>query len=318
MKQFLIRRILQMIPTLIGVSIILFSVFSMVPGNFIDSNQTISAERAAELKHIHGLDKPATERYFIWASNALKGDFGYSFQHKVDVTTVIDRYIWNSVLIAAFSMIFTWIIAIFIGVFSAVKKYSLYDGIITFIVFGLMSLPSFFLGLLAIKFIAVDMGWAPVGGMYTTGSSATGFAKVFDLLEHMILPVTVLTALGVGGLTRYFRTSMLDIINQDYIRTARAKGVKESTVIFKHALRNALIPAITLLGFELPALFSGAMITEKIFNWPGIGRVYLDALNYRDYFLLMGYLMFLSFLTVLGNLLADTLYGLVDPRVRLK
>ena len=154
--------------------------------------------------------------------------------------------------------------------------------------------------------------------MYTTGSTATGLAKAQDLIYHMILPVTVLTALSVGSLTRYFRTSMLEVIRQDYIRTARAKGLKPSTVIFKHALRNALLPAITLLGIELPGLFAGAMITEKIFNWPGIGKINLAALNARDYFLLMGFTMFLAVLTMIGNLLSDLLYRVADPRVRMK
>ncbi|WP_028544819.1 ABC transporter permease [Paenibacillus taiwanensis] len=318
MKQYAIRRILQIIPTIIGVSIVLFGVFAMAPGNFVDSKQTISDARKAELKEKFGLDKPVHERYFIWAKNTIQGDLGMSTQHQQPVTTVMNRYMWNSFIIAAIVLVLSWTIAIFVGVYSAIRQYSFFDGIITFLVFALMSLPSFFIGLLAIKFFAVDMKWAPVGGMYTTGSNATGMAKVWDLVQHMWLPVSVLTALSVGGLTRYFRTSMLEVVRQDYIRTARAKGVKPSTVIFKHALRNALLPAITLLGMEIPALFSGAMITEQVFNWPGIGKINLAALQSRDYFLLMGFTMFLAALTLVGNFVSDMLYRIADPRVRMK
>ena len=318
MTQYALRRLLQLIPTLIGVSILLFAVFALAPGNFIDSNPTLSKERAAELKAIHGLDKPLVERYFTWAENTLKGDLGLSLQHKQPVTTVLNRYMWNSFLIAAIVLVLSWAIAIVVGVFAAIKQHSFFDGMVTLLVFALMSLPSFFVGLYAIKVFAVDLAWAPVGGMYTSGSNATGFARFWDLLQHLALPVAVLTALSVGSLTRYFRTSMLDVIRQDFIRTARAKGLKERTVIFKHALRNALLPAITLLGIELPGLFSGAIITEKIFNWPGIGRINLDAINARDYFLLMGFTMFLALLTMLGNFLADLLYRVADPRVRMK
>ncbi|MGZ9584807.1 ABC transporter permease [Paenibacillus marinisediminis] len=318
MKQYAIRRFLQIIPTLIGVSIILFTLFAMTPGNFIDSNQTISQERKDELKEKFGMNKPLHERYFIWAGNTLQGDLGFSIQQKQPVTKVINTYIWNSFMIACVVMVLSWTIAIFVGVYSAIRQYSLFDAAVTFLVFALMALPSFFVGLLSIKIFAVDHTWFPIGGMYTTGSTATGWDKFTDLIYHMILPVTVLTALSVGSLTRYFRTSMLDVIRQDYIRTARAKGLKPSTVIFKHALRNALLPAITLLGFELPALFSGAMITESIFNWPGIGKLFLQSMNARDYFLLMGYTILLAALTMLGNYLADLMYRVADPRVRLK
>ncbi|WP_028596028.1 ABC transporter permease [Paenibacillus assamensis] len=313
-----IRRLLQTIPTLIGVSIVLVLIFHLIPGNFVDSNPTISKERAAELKEMYGLTDPVHIKYLKWAKGVATGDLGYSIQHKQPVTTIIDRYVWNSVLIAGVVLIFSWTIAIFVGVFSAVRQHSFYDGLITFLVFAVMSLPSFFIGLLAIKFFAVDNRIFPVGGMITTGANYEGWAHIWDVIEHMFLPVIVLTALNVGGLTRYFRTSMLDVIKQDFIRTARAKGLKERTVIFKHALRNALIPAITLLGFEIPGLFAGAMITEKIFNWPGIGSIFLNAINARDYFLMLGYTFFIAFLTIIGNVIADLLYRVADPRVRMK
>jgi len=182
----------------------------------------------------------------------------------------------------------------------------------------LYSLPSFFLGLLLLKIFAVDLRWFPVGGMITTASNYTGWAHITDVAKHMVLPVATLTLISVGGLSRYFRANMLEVIKQDYIRTARAKGLKERTVIFKHALRNALLPLITLFTLEIPSLFAGAMITERIYNWPGIGKVVLQAIYVRDYPLFLGYTMLITVLTILANILADVLYGIADPRVRLK
>lgn len=297
---------------------LIFFLYSLVPGNFVDSDPNLTTERKAELYALYGFDKPDIERYFIWVGNLLQGDLGYSLQFQRPVMEVLGNYIWSSFFVALASLILTWLIAVIIGVISATKQYSFFDSFITIIVFAAMATPSFFLGLILIKFLAVDLGWFPAGGMITTGSNLTGWDYVKDVAEHMILPVLVLTMLGIGGLTRYFRTNMLEVIKQDFVRTARAKGLKERVVIYKHALRNALLPAITLFAFELPALFSGAIITEQIFNWPGIGAIYMQAFTVRDYPLLMGFTMFIALLTVISNLLADLLYGVADPRVRLK
>ncbi|WP_018750420.1 ABC transporter permease [Paenibacillus sanguinis] len=320
MRTYIIRRLLQMIPTLIGISIIVYAISAMIPGDYITAlnNPNMTDERAEQLRAIYGLDQPQYLRYFTWAKSMLTGDMGDSFQHKKPVMEVVNEYIWNSFIIAFASLILSWIIAIFAGVFSAKFQYSLFDKLITLFVFICMSLPSFFLGLLLIRIFALSFGWLPVGGMTTAGTKAVGWEYIMDVLKHGVLPITVLTMLSTGSLTRYFRTSMLEVIRQDYIRTARAKGLKERTVIFKHALRNAMIPAITLLGFELPALFGGAIITEKIFVWPGIGHVYLNAINMRDYPFMLGFTILLAVLTLIGNLLADVLYGLADPRIRLK
>lgn len=320
MKQYIIRRLLQIIPTLIGISIIVFAISALVPGDYItaQNNPNMSAERAAQLRAIYGLDKPPVERYFTWAGNMLQGNFGDSLQHKQPVTTVIGNYVWNSFIIAFFSLMLSWIIAIFAGVLSAKFQYSFLDKMITLIVFLCMSLPSFFIGLLLIKIFALDLGWFPVGGMTTAGLEATGWAYIVDLAKHGFLPIVVLTMLSTGSLTRYFRTSMLEVIRQDYIRTARAKGLKERTVIFKHALRNAMLPAITLMGFELPSLFGGAIIMEKIFIWPGVGQVYLESITMRDYPFMLGFTLFIAALTLVGNLISDVLYGTADPRIRLK
>ncbi|OAB42050.1 ABC transporter permease [Paenibacillus glacialis] len=320
MKQYIIRRLLQMIPTLIGISIIIFAISAMVPGDYITAraNPNMSIEKQEQLRSIYGLDKPDYQRYFIWAGNMVKGNFGDSMQHKQPVTTVINTYVWNSFIIGIFALFFSWFIAMITGIFSAKFQYSFFDKIVTLLVFICMSLPSFFIGLLLIKFFALDMKLFPVGGMITSGLNARGWEYFIDVLKHSFLPIMVLTMLSTGSLTRYFRTSMLEVIRQDYIRTARAKGLKERTVIFKHAFRNAMIPAITLLGFELPGLFGGAMILEQIFVWPGVGHIYLNSINMRDYPFMLGFTIFLAMLTLLGNLLADVLYGIADPRIRLK
>lgn len=309
-----------MIPTMIGITILVFAITALVPGDYITAQQNpnMTAEKAEQLRAIYGLDKNPVERYFIWVGNMLTGNMGDSLQHKRPVTDVIGDYVWNSFLIAFFSMMFSWIIAIIAGVFSAKFQYSLFDKLMTLFVFLCMSLPSFFIGLVLIKFMSVDWKLFPVGGMTTAGHSGSTWDYIVDVGHHMFLPVLVLTMISTGSLTRYFRTSMLEVIRQDYIRTARAKGLKERTVIFKHALRNAMLPAITLMGFELPALFSGAIILEKIFVWPGVGQVYLESITMRDYPFMLGFTIFLAALTLIGTLLSDVLYGIADPRIRLK
>lgn len=320
MKQYIIRRLLQMIPTMIGITIIVFAITTLVPGDYITAQQnpSMTAEKAAQLREIYGLDKGPVERYFVWVGNMLTGNMGDSLQHKRPVTDVIGDYVWNSFIIAFLSLILSWIIAIFSGVFSAKFQYSFFDKIITMAIFVCMSLPSFFIGLVLIKFLAIDLKLFPVGGMTTAGQAGSTWDIILDIGYHSIMPVLVLTMLSTGSLTRYFRTSMLEVIRQDYIRTARAKGLKERTVIFKHALRNAMLPAITLMGFELPALFGGAIILEKIFVWPGVGQVYLESITMRDYPFMLGFTIFMAALTLLGTLLSDVLYGVADPRIRLK
>ncbi|MBO0993411.1 ABC transporter permease [Bacillus sp. SD088] len=318
MKEYVLKRVLYLIPTLLGASLLIFFLYSLVPGNFIDADPNLTAERKAELYALYGFDQPMLKRYFIWMGNLLQGDLGYSLQFQRPVVEVLGNYLWSSFFVALASLILTWGVALVVGVVSATRQYSLFDSLATVLVFAGMATPSFFLGLILIKFLAVDLGWFPAGGMITTGSNYTGWAYIKDVGQHMILPVLVLTMLGIGGLARYFRTNMLEVIRQDFVRTARAKGLKEKAVVYKHALRNALLPAITLFAFELPALFSGAIITEQIFNWPGIGAIYMQAFTVRDYPLLMGFTMFIALLTVISNLVADLLYGVADPRVRLK
>ena len=307
-----------MIPTVIGVSVLIFFLFAAMPGDYFDSFIKLNPSRLAELKALYGLDQPVVKRYFTWISGVFSGNLGFSLKYQEPVTSLLNKYIWNSFSVAIVTLIISWTAALVIGVASAVKQNTWFDRIVTVGVFVFMSFPSFFLGLLMIKFVSVDLNLLPIGGMIDTGSSNTGFAYVLEVGKHMILPVTLLTLLSVGSLTRYFRSGMIDVIKMDFIRTARAKGLKEKTVIFKHALRNAILPAITLLAFELPGLFSGAIITEQIFNWPGVGHIQLEAVSTRDYPVLMSFTLLLATLTILGNLLADILYAYADPRIRLK
>ncbi|ASS68834.1 MULTISPECIES: ABC transporter permease [unclassified Paenibacillus] len=317
MSTYLIRRLGYMILILLAASFLIFSLYALTPGDFISGNIKLTPERKAELREIYGLSKPLMERYFTWMGNALHGDFGYSLAQQKPVLTIFNEYIWNSFLLAAVSTFLTWFIAVVIGVIAAYKQYSWFDTLVMLVIFGAMSIPSFFIGLFLIKIFAVDFHWLPPGGITTTGSNATGWAYALEVIRHMTLPVAVMTLLGLGSLTRYFRSNMIDVLKQDYIRTARAKGLTERKVLFTHALRNALLPAITLVGFELPALFGGSLIIESIFNWPGIGQLYMKSFGLRDYPLLMGFTMFLAVLTVIGTLLSDILYRVADPRVKL-
>ncbi|MBA2938832.1 ABC transporter permease [Paenibacillus sp. CGMCC 1.16610] len=317
MSTYLTKRFVYMLVILIAASFLIFSLYALTPGDFISGNIKLSPERKAELREIYGLNKPLLERYGLWMKNAFHGDFGFSLAQQKPVLKLFNDYIWNSFLLAIVSTFLTWFIAVIIGVVAAYKQYSWFDTLVMIAIFAAMSIPSFFIGLYLIKILAVDLKWLPPGGMLTTGSNATGFAYLTEVLHHMLLPVIVLTLLGLGSLTRYFRSNMIEVIKQDYIRTARAKGLKEGKVLFTHALRNALLPAITLVGFELPALFGGSLITEKIFNWPGIGQLYIQSFSLRDYPLLMGFTMFIAVLTVIGTLISDILYHIADPRVRL-
>ncbi|QAY66961.1 ABC transporter permease [Paenibacillus protaetiae] len=317
MSTYITKRIVYMILILFAASFLIFCLYALTPGDFISGNIKLTPERKEELREIYGLNKPVIERYFTWMGNAFHGDFGYSLSQQKPVLTLFNQYIWNSFLLAIVSTFLTWLLAVVIGVVAAYKQYSWFDTLVMICVFAAMSIPSFFIGLFLIKMLAVDWKWLPPGGMMTTGSNATGIAYYKEVIHHMILPVIVMTLLGVGSLTRYFRSNMIDVIKQDYIRTARAKGMKERKVLFTHALRNALLPAITLVGFELPALFGGSLIIEKIFNWPGIGQLYMQSFSLRDYPLLMGFTLFIAILTVIGTLISDILYHVADPRVRL-
>ena len=321
MRQFITRRILYLIPTIIGASFLIFMIYQLAPGDIVTQLKfqmpNMTAEKEARLREQYHLDKSSVVQYGYWLKDAVRLEFGDSYAFKIPVKEVINKYIWNTVILSVFVVTVSFLLSVVIGVISAVKQYSFFDMFFTVIAFLGFSVPSFFIGLLLIKFFAVDLGWFPVGGMISTGKELTGIAHIKDIAYHMILPFISLTLLSLGGTVRYTRTSMLEVIKQDYIRTARSKGLKEKVVIYKHALKNALIPVVTIIGGMLPSLFAGSMISEQIFNCPVIGKIALDSINSRDYPLIMGYTVLIAFLSLVGNLISDVLYAVADPRIRL-
>ncbi len=310
---------LQLIPLLVGVSLISFFVMHLAPGDptalFTDPN--IDPIELARIRANWGLDKPIIIQYFYWLGNALRGNFGNSYMTGQPVINEIFERLPNTLLLMIFSYILTLIITIPLGVISAVKKNSWFDNAVTVLSFAGMATPSFWLGLMLMLLFAVRLGWLPAVGMYDPLITDNGWmARLLDVVRHMVLPLTTMTLLSLAGITRYQRAAMLEVLNQDFIRTARAKGLPEKVVIFKHALRNALIPIVTILGLSLPGLFGGAFIIETIFAWPGMGRLGVMAIFQRNYPLIMGIVVFSAVLIMLGNLLADIGYAIVDPRIR--
>ena len=255
--------------------------------------------------------------YFSWLGNMLTGDLGDSFLYQRPVGSVISDHMWVSFLISLVALISQFAIAIPLGIVSATKQYSVTDYAVTIITMIGISLPSFFFAALLIKVFSSWLGWFPASGLVSAGGSSEGIAYFFDMLHHLALPMMVLIVLSIGGLMRYTRTNMLEVLNSDYIRTARSKGLSEKKVIYVHAFRNTMIPLMTLLAGILPSLFGGAMITEEVFAIDGIGRLAYNALQRGDVPFIMGYNMFLAVLTVIGTLLSDLMYAVVDPRVKL-
>jgi peptide/nickel transport system permease protein len=284
------------------------------------SGTTVSDEFIKQLYKTYGLDGNIVEGYFSWLANVCRFDFGKSFISQRDVVSEIfngDR-LGTSFLVAAIATIFEFMIAIPLGITAATHQYSLRDYLVTVLVLIGISLPSFFFGQMLKDMFANKLGWFPVSGMRDPSfTPANGWESLMDYLHHMFLPILTVVILSIGGRMRMTRTNMLEVLNSDYIRTARAKGLKEGSVIYKHAFRNTMIPVVTSLAGLIPSLFSGAMITEQVFDLTGIGNYALTAMTQGDIPVIMTYNMFLAFLSVMGVLLADLMYAVVDPRVKL-
>ncbi len=305
----------------------------MMPTDFVEEkykdqllNGNMTQEDIDHFKELYGLSDNSfggiIEGYFKWLGNLIKGDLGNSFKYEKPVAQVIGENMWISFAIAIVATILQFLIAIPLGIVSATKQYSAVDYTVTVFTMIGISLPTYFFAAIAIKFFSVDLGILPAGGLISPTASypetfAGFFQKLGDISYHLILPVFVSVVLSIGGLMRYTRTNTLEVLNADYIRTARAKGLSEHTVIYKHAFRNTMIPLATLLAGILPSLFGGMMITEQVFGIDGIGRLAYDALREGDIPFVMGYNMFLAVLTVIGTLLSDIMYSIVDPRVKL-
>ena len=330
MLKYILKRLGLAVFILIGVSLIIYVLIRCMPVSFIDDkiaqmNQggaTIPQETIDSMKALYGLEDDSflgiLKGYASWLLSMLKLDFGTSFKYAAPVADVIKDSMGVSFAVALIATVFEFMIAIPLGITAATHQYSLRDYIVTIFVMIGISLPSFFFGQMLKDFLAIKLGWFPVSGLVEASGNATGLALLPDYFMHMFIPILTVVILSIGGRMRMTRTNMLEVMSSDYIRTARAKGLKESKVIYKHAFRNTLIPIVTTLAGLLPSLFSGAIITEQVFDLPGIGNIALKAMNKGDIPFIMGYNMFLALLSVIGVLLSDLMYAVVDPRVKLE
>ncbi|MCE5209158.1 MAG: ABC transporter permease [Chloroflexi bacterium] len=323
MTEYLTRRVLQMIPLLLFISILSFAIAEFTPGDPVlmylaPAKRGLSTEELNLLRHQLGLDRPVYIRYFSWITQMFQGNWGYSLKTNNTVLNEIMARLPNTLLLGGISFVFTIIVAIPIGVLSAIKRYTAIDYFITVAAFTGISMPSFFLALVLIELFSNQWHILPSVGMSTLGITMGSWESFWDTCKHLILPVITLSFNSIGNWSRYQRATLLEVLNQDYIRTARGKGLKEKVVIWQHAFRNSLIPVITLAGLSLPDLVNGAYITETVFGWPGMGRLGITAIQVRDYPIVMGVTMLSALLVVIGNLLADVSYAMVDPRIRHK
>lgn len=328
--KYIIKRLITSIFILLGVSLIIYFLIRLMPVDFIQDkinaiNQggaTVSEETVNAMYQMYGLGDNSLlgilKGYFSWLAALFRFDLGTSFVYGIPVADVIFEHMGVSFAVSLIATVFEFLIAIPLGITAATHQYSLRDYIVTVLVMIGISLPSFFFGQMLKDLFALKLGWFPASGLVNATASYTGVQLLLDYVAHMFLPILTIVILSIGARMRMTRTNMLEVMNSDYIRTARAKGLKEKSVINKHAFRNTLIPLVTSLAGLLPSLFSGAIITEQVFDLPGIGNIALDAMNRGDIPFIMGYNMFLAVLSVLGVLLADLMYGIVDPRVKLE
>lgn len=312
MGRYFLRRLIQFIPVLLGITLISFAIIEIAPGDpallYMDRSTNPSPEDITKMRQELGLDKPLPVRYMNWLGRVVQGDLGKSFVDKRPVLTRIVEVMPYSFIVAGLSMIVGYVLAILVGVVSAIRSGSWFDYIMSTVSAMLVSAPIFWVALMAILLFSVRWNLVP--------SSGWGEGGFWVQLKHLLLPVLILALRDIAGLSRYVRSSLIEAMAQDFVRTARSKGLAERVVIYKHALRNALIPVVTIMGLSLPALISGALLVENVFALPGMGRLAVGAVGFRDYPVVMGVNLVLSILTVFGNLLADMMYGLVDPRIR--
>jgi len=321
MIKYITKRLLLMIPMLLGISLLTLLIMHLSPGDPTSLryglNPEVSGSARAQLHELYNLDKPFIVQYGSWLKRIVTLDFGRSFLDNRPVIEKIRERLPATLLLQVSALVLIFSIAIPVGVMSAVKQNSLFDKITTFLVFIGFATPTFWLALILMRVFAFNLEWFPVSGMSPWYAEfMTPFERVRDVLWHLVLPLTTLAFTGLASLSRYVRYSMLEVIRQDYIRTARAKGLSENKVIFKHALKNALLPVVTILGMTLPALIGGSFIFETIFAWPGMGRLgYMSIMQY-DYPTVMGVGIISVFLTLIGILISDILYAAIDPRIR--
>ncbi len=315
MIAYLLRRLGQSLLLLWIVSMIGFAVLHLAPGGPLAQftlTPGMTQADLARIAHQMGLDQPLPLQYWQWLRHMLAGDWGRSYRDNRPVLAVVGGHLPATLELMFSSTLLAVLLGTWIGVLGALRQRSVFDYLATVGAMVALSIPTFWFGLVVIYAFSVELDWLPVGGMYTTGDGS-----FTDYAHHLIAPAVVLALVTVAIWSRYMRSSMLEVSSQDYVRTAVAKGLPRRVVILRHALRNAVLPMITLAGLQLPTLLGGALVTETVFTWPGMGRLYLDSIGYRDYPVIMGLLMFTALLVLLGNLGADLLYALYDPRVRL-
>ena len=325
-SRYLLKRLIYIIFVFFIISILMFAIYKSMPGDSVDimlgdSKTTMKPEAYQALyeqavKSL-GLDKPLPVQYFAWITNMLTGNFGYSTQYKQEVINVIGAPMANTVMLNILTMFVVFLISIPLGILTAVRKNSVFDKSVQVLTIVGYSIPTFIIALLAIFLLAVKFPIFPISGVSTAGSTTTGLAAMLDKLHHMALPVLVMSVSGIGGITRYVRAAMIDVLRMDYIKTARAKGLSEKVVIYVHAFRNALIPVVTVTTWWVVGLFGGSIALESVFLWPCHGKMPLDALLQRDFAVVLTMQMFYVVLSLAGNVIMDIAYTMVDPRVRL-
>ena len=325
--RYLLKRFIYIIFVFFIISILMFFIYKIMPGDPVtmmlgDSKNNMNPEAYVELYNRTraqlGLDKPLVVQYLIWIGNMLTGDFGYSTQYKQQVIQVIGAPMMNTLMLNALSMVVVFVIAIPLGIATAVHKNTFFDKFVQVITIVGYSLPSFIIALLFIFAFAVKIPIFPISGIRSPGFTGTGTAYVLDTLWHMALPVIVMAISGIGSITRYVRAEMIDVLRMDYIKTARAKGLREKTVIYVHAFRNALIPIVTIATAWVVSLFGGSIVIENVFLYPGLGQMLINGLMQRDFSVVLTMQMFYVVLSLAGNVIMDIAYTIVDPRVRLE
>lgn len=320
MLKYTIRRLLGMIPMLILISIVVFSLAKLMPGDSLSGEidpLNTNPEYIAEMREKLGYNEPLYVQYYEWVTGFMQGDFGKSTKYKRPVFDVIMEKVPNTLLLGITSLVITYILAFMMGMYSGRKPYTLGDNAIAGINYIMLAIPSFVAAVFAIYFFSFNLNWFPFGGSVDILVETGSFEYYLSRMHHVLLPAIVLGAMSTASYTQFLRNDIIENSRKDFVRTARAKGTPIKKIYNVHILRNSIIPLVTFLGFDFAALIGGAIITETIFTYPGIGQLFLDSVNSRDYSTLMALTMLLSFLTLAGNLLADLLYGIVDPRIRL-
>ncbi len=319
MRRYIARRFINLIPLLLGISLLSFIAIQLSPGDFLAEirlNPVVSQQTVDEMRRDFGLDQPLYVQYAKWLWRVLHLDFGYSFAFQVPVMWLIGSHVVNTLLLNIAALTIAWTLAIPIGIHAATRQYSATDNALSLGAYLGISTPTFFSGLVLL-FLAFKTGWLPIGGMTSLNhEDLPWYGQILDVARHLVIPATVLGLGAAAGLMRQMRGNLLEVLRQDYVRTARGKGMGERPVIYRHAVRNAINPLITIFGFEIGHLLSGSAILENVVNWPGLGRLILESVVRKDLYVVMGSLVIGGITLVLGNLVADVLLVLADPRIR--